>query len=347
MTPAESGPRRGEDSLASVVDRGPDAGPVEIPVLGSIHLLLRHARLVLLASFLALAAVVALTIAQGRSYTSTASFTPQTRTVQSNLSGLAAQFGFALPAVDASRSPAFYADLVQSRQILTRVVGGRYSVAPDTDSLAKTLVELWTRQGRSLALRQEAAVRRLRRSLSVNLVQRTGVIRVAARANDPALAQQLVRQLLAELNTFNLEARQSQATMERRFTEQRLDQARQELRQAEDRQQLFLQRNREFASSPQLKFEQDRLAREVIMRQQLYTTLSQALEQAKIEEIRDTPVITVVEAPDLPVRPDSQGWVRKGFLALLLGGLVGSAIAFGKEFRPRVNAALQRVASER
>jgi uncharacterized protein involved in exopolysaccharide biosynthesis len=138
----------------------------------------------------------------------------------------------------------------------------------------------------------------------------------------------MVKCILDRLNWFNLVTRQSQAGAERRFMEGRLDEARAELRTAEDRLQNFLQRNRDFRNSPELTFQQDRLARDVQMRQQVYTSLAQAYEQARIEEVRDTPVITVVEQPDLPIRPDRRGAARSALVALIAGGMLGTLIAF-------------------
>ena len=308
-----------------------DSGPVSVPLLRYVNLLLRHLDLVFVVPVITVGAVCAITLLQARWYTSTASFTPQTRSTPASLSNFAAQFGFVLPTVDANRSPPFYVDLIQSHQILGRVVDGPYLVRSGNGTIEGSLADMFRTKAGSNTLRREAAIRRLRALLSVNLVQRTGVVNVAVRARYPELAVQIVSKLLEELNRFNLEARQSQAAAERRFTEQRLEEVRQDLRGAEDRLQGFLQRNRDLRTSPHLSFEQDRLARDVTMRQQLYTTLSQAYEQARIEEVRDTPLITVIEQPEVPVKPDTRGLVRKGLVAAFLGGLFGVALAIGKE----------------
>src|SRR2546428_650042 len=112
-------------------------------------------------------------------------------------------------------------------------------------------------------------------------------------ANRSALSGLASELGLALVNTFNLERRQSRAAQEKRFVETRRTEARDELQVAEDRLKSFLERNRDYRNSPQLVFDQERLAREVALRQQLLTSLSQAYEQARIDEVRDTPVITV------------------------------------------------------
>lgn len=81
-----------------------------------------------------------------------------------------------------------------------------------------------------------------------------------------------------------------------------------------------------------LTFQEDRLSREVSRQQQLYSTLSQAYEQAKIEEVRDTPVFTLVDEPELPARPNPRFLVLKLPLALIVGGIIGLFLGLVREF---------------
>lgn len=92
-----------------------------------------------------------------------------------------------------------------------------------------------------------------------------------------------------------------------------------------------LERNRRYEGSPGLTFRYERLQRRVNLRQQVFTPLSKSYEQAKIDEVRNTPVITVVEPPELPARPDPWRLKLKGLLGLILGGIVGVFWAFGRE----------------
>jgi uncharacterized protein involved in exopolysaccharide biosynthesis len=197
----------------------------------------------------------------------------------------------------------------------------------DTGRVRATLAEVFGISGPTPALQREKVIRRLASRITAVPVVKTGVVRIRASVEAPDLSRQMVRVILDRLNAFNLVTRQSQAGAERRFMETRLDTAGTELRAAEDRLQGFLQRNRDYRNSPELSFQQDRLSRDVQMRQQVYTTLAQAYEQAKIEEVRDTPVITVVEQPELPARPDSRGIVRSTLVALVGGGLLGVLLA--------------------
>ncbi len=78
------------------------------------------------------------------------------------------------------------------------------------------------------------------------------------------------------------------------------------MRAAEDTLEKFLQTNRQLENSPQLSFQRDRLQREAGRQQQMMLGLVQQYEDARIREVRDTPVITVIERPVLAASADSR-----------------------------------------
>jgi uncharacterized protein involved in exopolysaccharide biosynthesis len=108
-----------------------------------------------------------------------------------------------------------------------------------------------------------------------------------------------------------------------------------ELHEAEDSLASFLRENRRFESSPELQFERDRRARRVSMQQEVYTSLAQALEQSKINEVRNTPVITILDSPFRPVRPDSKYLWLRVVLGILIGAGIAGVATVGREARRR------------
>ena len=95
--------------------------------------------------------------------------------------------------------------------------------------------------------------------------------------------------------------------------------------------QAFLRRNREFRSDPELLFEHERLQRDVMMRQTVFTTLSQSLEQARIEAARNTPSIRIIERGETPLVPDRRRLLTKTVLAMVVGAGVAFLVAFFRE----------------
>ena len=138
----------------------------------------------------------------------------------------------------------------------------------------------------------------------------------------------IAERLLDEIQVFNLETRRSQAAAERMFIEVRADSARIALTTAEDSMQVFLQANRRFEDSPELTFQAERLQREIARQQQVYTGLAQAFEEARIAEVRDTPVLTVLQSPFYPPGPDDRSLLLAIALGLVLGGMAGVVLAF-------------------
>jgi uncharacterized protein involved in exopolysaccharide biosynthesis len=153
----------------------------------------------------------------------------------------------------------------------------------------------------------------------------TGIVTLMVKARDPQLAAAIANRMHDILNSFNLERRQSQSREQARFTKERLAQAEAELRQAESAQLRFLQRNREYTGSPLLEFEHSRLRRAVDLKQEVYTSLAKGYEEARIAEVRDTPVITTIDTAVAPDRRSSPRPVLNGVIGFLMGGV----LAFG------------------
>lgn len=263
-------------------------------------------------------------------YTANASFIPQgSGSAQlSSIAGLAAQYGVAVPSGSTTESPQFYADLLQSRPILKSVAEASYR-DPSKGSVARPrLIELFGKREKNRQLALEDAISRLSSHLRVQVSRSTGVVHFSVSAPEPELARDVADQFIAETHKYNLTTHQSHAAAERRFVEERLTLLRAELRQSEEALQGFLRFNRQFQNSPELRAEYDRLQRDLTLRQQVVGSLTQAFEQARIEEVRNTPVISVIEKPETPVRPDPRGRLRNTLLLMFLAAVIAVAATY-------------------
>jgi uncharacterized protein involved in exopolysaccharide biosynthesis len=298
-------------------------------ILGLVAVLLRRWRFVLFSAVLGVLLAVLPVVLRPRSYEVGASFMPQSRRTGGNMAGLAAQLGINFPQSEGGQSPQFYSELLKSPEMLRTVVTAPLTLPLGGVRRQGTLVDRERAKApdASVPLLVHRAIARLRGKVAVVVSAKTGIVSFSVRDDDPTLARDIAALLIAQVNRFNLETRQSQATAERRFAEQRLAEATRELRAAETRRQAFVTQNRGFNSSSWLTLQQDRLSREVDNAQQVYSMLAQAYEQAKIDEVRDTPVITVLEHPRVPVLPISRGLALRGLLGLLVGVGIGVLVA--------------------
>jgi len=307
--------------------RGRPDGTVSL--FGLLNIMLAHRRLMLAVPLSLLSVVMVLLSVKRPSWSAGASFVPQSDDQQSGLARVAAQFGVAAPGTQ-ELGPAFYVEFLTGRTVLTEVVLGQYSLQTDTGTATGTLLDLLEVRAPNQSLRIEKGLKALRRRLTTDLSLRTGVVSFAVQAPNPVLAKEVAQRFLDEVNRFNVERRQSRARAQRVFAESRLAELKPALREAEDQLQSFIQQNRDFRNSPQLTFQQERLAREILLRQQAYMMMNTAYEQARIDEVRDTPVITIVEAPAVPARPDPRRRVIFGLLSLVAGGFFALLIVVSR-----------------
>lgn len=270
-------------------------------------------------------------------YQASASFVPQgTDASRSGLASLAGQFGIALPSASQSQSPDFYVRLLGSRVILQRVVRDTL-VVTELGGRRLPFLDLFKVPVGPPLRREEQGVAMLSRLVGASANKLNGVVELSIATRWPSVSLAIARDLIDGLNEFNQKTRQGQASAERQFIEGRLTIAGGDLRAAEDRLEGFLRSNREFASSPQLVFTRDRLQRDIALKQQVFTALTQSYEDARIREVRDTPVITVIEPPEVSAVPGPRRRLLLTLLGAVLGGLVGAGLVFTSELVARVD----------
>jgi len=294
-------------------------------LLWMLAVLVRDRRVILSCMVAGFLLGLAIALLRPKSYTTTFSFVPQTSpdANRSGLAGLAQQFGIPLSALGAvTQQPQLYADLLVTRTVLEPIAMDSFAVGAESARRVPLAEFLDVGDDEPAVMIEETLLALRKDVIATTLATRTGMVTARVRTQSPYVSLQIAERLLGGLNTFNLMTRQSQAREERRFTEGRLAAARVSLRAAEDTLQRFLQVNREFAESPALVFQRDRLQRDVQLQQQVVTSLAQQYEENRIREVRDTPVITIIETPSLAARPDQ----RLRALILLLGTVAGFAL---------------------
>ncbi|MBA3341077.1 MAG: hypothetical protein H0T48_04510 [Gemmatimonadaceae bacterium] len=313
--------------------------PEEISVVGLLNVLLRYRVLIILLPLAFGFRAGLRSFTAPLSYTTVAQFMPKGGRGQSQISGIAAQFGIPVSGGEGSQSSQFYMDLLESRPLLSKVADERYTVQRDSTMFTGNLYQIFKVSEPRAAVRRVKVVERLQAAISATTSARTGVITVTVRSSRPELSQQIATNLLEQVNVANLARRQEQAAAERGFVERQMGEKRAELRMAESELGSFLERNRQWRTSPQLTLEQGRLQRAVDMRQSIYTNLLQAYETARIEEVRDLPLITIVEPPEAAVVPDVKGGVRKTLIGMITGLVLAIVLAFVLDRMARNRAA--------
>lgn len=315
---------------------------LDVSVLSVLVVLLRHRWLIISMTILFFVIFAGANYVPEKTYTSSVMFSPRARPAATGASSLLAQFGLgSAPYTERDHLP----DLVKSREVLGAVGDYRYEFRTDTGIVRGTIPEIFGIRGR------EPDVMRYWGYVILNSRVRittpgTYLIKVFVESPYRALAPMIASRLAVELNRANLESRKRGASLEREFVQAQLLEAGTRLRLAEDDLQRFETANRSFAATSFLAFEWDRLKRQVSMRQNLYTSLATALDNARIEEVRDLPVLTVVERPEIPLHADPPKWPEKALMGALFGFLLGIVLSFFHGYFIRKNYRVPAEAEE-
>lgn len=315
--------------------RDDELNPFELP-----NAILRSWRVVVALVFGAVALVVFYWAMVPRTYTASVAFVPENRTqrsgVPTGLAGLIGQFGFSLGS-DGNQSPRFYAAILTGRALSEQILLSRF---PDPRGSRQTqdsvtLLQLLGVDGTSPADSLNNGVLVLGEVVTVSVDNLTNIVRVSVDNHYPVLAAQIATRLVEYLNEFNAKSRQSQARARRVFVEARAQEGEADLRQSERDLRTFYERNRSWQESPQLVFEEGQLRRQVDLRAEVQRTLRREYETARIEEVNDTPVITVIEQATPPTQPSAPRLGPLLGIALLFSTFIAVSWAIGARFIER------------
>jgi uncharacterized protein involved in exopolysaccharide biosynthesis len=178
------------------------------------------------------------------------------------------------------------------------------------------------------------AEKRLLRAIDATADNASGIVTIEVRLRYASLAEQVAQRIVGLTNDLNVRLQRDQSAAERQFAERQMAVARSQLYAAEDSLRWFMERNRDYETSPRLKFESTRLTRRVSLAQGVYTTMAQTYEQAAISAAQNTPVIRVIdEAHGSATR--TPGLRRLVAAAVIFGIIMGIGVALLVEYLSR------------
>jgi uncharacterized protein involved in exopolysaccharide biosynthesis len=301
----------------------PDDG--EISIITILTTIVRNLWTIILFGFVGGVIALALAWQLPVLFTARATFSAQGSAPPSALAGLAGQLGLSAPSSGGGGSPAYYSMLMQSPVLLSRVIDDTMVVAAKGNR-RMTFSQLFQIKGRDSVEQQERAMNAYKAMVNVETQRGTGFIQVSVSSAWPDVAVQMVQSIVRAVDQYNRDTRRSQAAIEREFIEHRIAEAAVDLREAESRMQRFLAANREVPAASPLAFERDGLSRAIQLKNQVYVTLATSYEDARIREVRDTPVINVIEPARAKYDPEPRHRVKRTLIGALIGGLVGLVV---------------------
>lgn len=259
------------------------------------------------------------------------------------LAGIASSLGVATGA-DPSESPAFYVELIQSRELLTRLLESRFKDPRGTSPTdSARLIDIIRPRSSDPQRRLEKGIKKMSKAINGTFDNTTNLVFLDVDARWPELSAAIANRTIDLVSAFNREQRVTRVRSKRVFLEDRVAKARQDLDGAEGRLRTFQEQNRSWRTAPGLVFDEQRLERELNRTEELYLQLQQQYEMTLLDEVNDAARITVVDAGVVPHKalwPDFTILsVAVPLAGLFLGFLVAGAMAVKADWRSRNPAA--------
>jgi uncharacterized protein involved in exopolysaccharide biosynthesis len=204
-------------------------------------------------------------------------------------------------------------DIITSETILRRVIHYKYKTEK-YDSLVN-LIQYWKFDDPDENLNFEKCVDKMQNKvMSVSVDKKTQMLTLDVETHEAQLSADIANRITMELDDFQRNFRKTNASAQRKFLEGRLDEVKQDLNKSEDNLKDFQEKNRRVEQSPQLMLEQGRLQRAIDLNSALFIELEKQYELAKLDEIRNTPVVQVLDPARTPAEKSSP---KRALIAIL------------------------------
>ena len=251
----------------------------------------------------------------------------------SQSSGLAAQFGINLPTAS-SETVWVYSEIIKSRTLARSMLKRKF----DTEKYGsqKPLLQVLTygdsdpKYGKDTL--ELLAINNFIKMIGLSEDKTSGIYTITLSASEPKFVKNLATALIEELDAHQRDYNKARTIETRRFIESRISDTRIELEIAEEDLKNFNNRNRRIENSPALQLERQRLAREVSVLTGVFTTLKQQFETAKIEEVKESDYVVVLDPPEIPLTRSKPKRKRMVVIAGICGIFFGIVIGLLKEY---------------
>ena len=228
------------------------------------------------------------------------------------LQSLASDYGVNLNVADfINDKPSFYIpDIVNSRILKKAVISNKWK----TNNGEVDLIDYWQindttkfsigkligsflggNENKNLELRfMDAAIDKLSEQLLVQ-EEESGLIVISVLMEESQLAADISNFIANYIKEYVSDIMLSYSSTHRAFIEERLKYSKNELSQSEEELKEFSEKNPFAVDTPELQLQRGRLLRNMEVNQQVYITLRQQYEMARINELKEIPVINILD----------------------------------------------------
>ena len=286
----------------------------------------------------AVLAIIVLLLFAKPYYTSTVSILPEygnQSSVMSSLSGLASMAGINIGDINPNE---IYQKIIFSEKVIKSVAYQKYLTEEYKDSV--NLIDYFeietTNEDKPKNWQEREKFHEVYKKLTSKLIKTdidriTTVLSITVKMPEPGLSAEVVNTLVLSLNKYVTTERQSFARDQSDYLYHRINQVQDSLKYNEEKLKEFREKNRAINNSPQLLLEQSRLLRKVEIAQSVFIELTKQYELVKLEEVKDTPIVNVMEHADPPVEKAGPKRILILFFIMLTSLIISLVYFFFKD----------------
>jgi uncharacterized protein involved in exopolysaccharide biosynthesis len=219
-------------------------------------------------------------------------------------SGLASMVGINLlgPGYDKQVQ---YPEIIESNFVLDKLLENKFQTSLYEKPV--TLFEFWdtsidsSDNGWEHELFEKSKKRLRSQYISTTLDKKSSILTLSVSApEDPTLASEMANFIIKQIDIYNKYYRKNKARDQSKFISKGLTEAKENMEIAAQTLQTFMENNKN-VSSPEKKLSLARHETELEVQKTLYIELKKQLEISKIEEIKETETLDILESAQPPV----------------------------------------------
>ena len=185
---------------------------------------------------------------------------------------------------------------------------------------------------RELTQEQENIAKAIRGSIALSVDKKTSVMSMTVTAQDPQVATKICEEVITRLQTYVTSYRTEKSRKDLAYYEGLYDESKEAYFASQQRYASYMDRNQGVVLQ-RVRTEQERLQNEMNLNYQLYNACAQQLQTAKAKVQQETPVFTVINPPQVPLKRSKPSKVKILLASIFLGGMAAAAwILWGRDF---------------
>lgn len=227
-----------------------------------------------------------------------------------------------------SSDPALYlSDVIWDREFISKILFRKWFYKGDSAYLhgiwelkPDTVLPDW----KNVYEKEQIDIFRNGGFVSLGINEQNGVMTLMTQFSDPALAFQVNEYVIGLIEEYFQDRLKSQTRENRIFIQKRIREVQGELQNSEDALAKYREKNLGGAA-PKVALQEQRLLRDVNINQEVYLQLRKEYELARIEEMKNTPIVEVISSPEVPIyrfAPKRRTILSIGLISGLLAGIL-------------------------